>query len=155
MHSPGSTDDDACLLALKDVRFQWPGRDDFALSVESFELGVGEKLFLQGPSGSGKSTLLSLICGITSPQGGSILIEGTDIARLGASQADRLRADNGQSRNSHINRTTSCAENRQSRTLSPTTHTHATDFADVRRRINRSFIAEVDATVGCRCSHNT
>ena len=82
-----------CLIALKDVRFHWPGRDGFALSVDSFTLDFGEKLFLKGPSGSGKSTLLSLLCGIVSPDSGSICIDGTDIAKLGASQADRLRAD--------------------------------------------------------------
>jgi len=94
MHSSGiSGADRDCLLALNDVRFHWPGSDGFALSVDSFKLGFGEKLFLKGPSGSGKSTLLSLICGIVLPGSGSICIDGTDIAKLGASQADRLRAD--------------------------------------------------------------
>ncbi|MCP4332865.1 MAG: ABC transporter ATP-binding protein [Gammaproteobacteria bacterium] len=85
--------DSGSLLALNDVRFHWPGRDGFALSVESFSLDYGEKLFLKGPSGSGKSTLLSLICGIVSPDSGSICIDGVDIAQLSASRADRLRAD--------------------------------------------------------------
>ena len=85
--------DSDCLLALNEVRFHWPGRDGFALSVDSFSLDYGEKLFLKGPSGSGKSTLLSLICGIVSPDSGSICIDGVDIAQLSASRADRLRAD--------------------------------------------------------------
>ncbi|MCP4010490.1 MAG: ABC transporter ATP-binding protein [Proteobacteria bacterium] len=95
MHNSGLPDssDGRCLLALNDIRFHWPGRDGFALSVDSLRLDFGEKLFLKGPSGSGKSTLLSLICGIVSPDSGSIRIDGTDIARLGASRADRLRAD--------------------------------------------------------------
>ena len=85
--------DSGSLLALNEVRFHWPGRDGFALSVDSFSLDYGEKLFLKGPSGSGKSTLLSLICGIVSPDSGSICIDGVDIAQLSASRADRLRAD--------------------------------------------------------------
>ena len=95
LQNPGlhDTSDSGCLLAMNDVRFHWPGRDSFALAVDSFRLDYGEKLFLKGPSGSGKSTLLSLICGIVSPDSGSICIDGTDIAKLGASQADRLRAD--------------------------------------------------------------
>jgi len=94
MHNSGlSGTDRDCLLALNDVRFHWPGRDGFSLSVDSFRLDFGEKLFLKGPSGSGKSTLLSLICGIVLPDSGSVCIDGTDIAKLGASQADRLRAD--------------------------------------------------------------
>ena len=94
MYSSELSDTDRdCLLALNDVRFHWPGRDGFSLSVDSFRLDFGEKLFLKGPSGSGKSTLLSLICGIVLPDSGSVCIDGTDIAKLGASQADRLRAD--------------------------------------------------------------
>jgi len=85
--------DSDSLLALNEVRFHWPGRDGFALSVDSFSLDYGEKLFLKGPSGSGKSTLLSLICGIVSPDSGSISIDGVDIAQLSASRADRLRTD--------------------------------------------------------------
>ncbi|MDT8870156.1 ATP-binding cassette domain-containing protein [Komagataeibacter rhaeticus] len=33
---------------------------------------------LLGPSGSGKSTLLQLICGLTPPSGGKLLIDGRD-----------------------------------------------------------------------------
>ena len=82
-----------CLLKLEGLDFRWPGRDGFSLAVDSFTLARGEKLFLMGPSGSGKSTLLNLICGIMPPHSGQILIDGTDIARLRPSQADRFRAD--------------------------------------------------------------
>ena len=83
----------AGLLALNDVRFHWPGDDGFSLAIDAFTLDYGEKLFMRGPSGSGKSTLLSLICGIVRPDRGSIVIDGTDIAQLSPSRADRLRAD--------------------------------------------------------------
>ena len=91
---PGSNIDASdCLLAMHDVQFRWPGEDGFSLTIDSFALRHGEKLFLKGPSGSGKSTLLNLVCGIVRPQSGSIVIDGTDIARLGATGTDRLRAD--------------------------------------------------------------
>ena len=93
LQNPQTQANSDSLLALNEVRFHWPGRDGFALSVDSFSLDYGEKLFLKGPSGSGKSTLLSLICGIVSPDSGSICIDGVDIAQLSASRADRLRAD--------------------------------------------------------------
>ena len=59
--------DSDSLLTLNDVRFHWPGRDGFALSVDSFSLDYGEKLFLKGPSGSGKSTLLRILAGLLTP----------------------------------------------------------------------------------------
>ena len=52
----------------------------------------GEFLALQGPSGSGKTTLLNLIAGIDRPSSGSILVSGTDIAKLSESALARWRA---------------------------------------------------------------
>jgi putative ABC transport system ATP-binding protein len=52
----------------------------------------GEFLALQGPSGSGKTTLLNLIAGIDRPSSGSIVVSGTDIAKLSESALARWRA---------------------------------------------------------------
>ncbi|GAB5495659.1 MAG: ABC transporter ATP-binding protein [Phycisphaerales bacterium] len=46
------------------------------------EIPRGDFLALMGPSGSGKTTLLNLIAGIDSPTDGSLLIDGTDLAKL-------------------------------------------------------------------------
>ena len=53
---------------------------------------AGEFLALQGPSGSGKTTLLNLIAGIDRPSSGSIIVSGTDIAKLSESALARWRA---------------------------------------------------------------
>lgn len=90
---PGEACGSKDLLRLDSVSFRWPESDGFSMQVDDFSLEPGEKLFLKGPSGSGKSTLLSLICGIVSPDSGKIFIDGTDIAALPVSRADRLRAD--------------------------------------------------------------
>jgi putative ABC transport system ATP-binding protein len=81
------------IVRLSDVRFAWPGRQAFSLSVERFSLPARERLLLIGPSGSGKSTFLSLLCGILAPQSGRIDILGTDITRLSASARDGFRAE--------------------------------------------------------------
>ncbi len=85
---------DKSALALKNLRFAWPGAAGFGLSVDGFTLPRGERTLLLGASGSGKSTLLSLICGISAPNAGSIEVEGTDIARLSRRRRDRFRAEN-------------------------------------------------------------
>lgn len=81
------------ILTLKGVRFRWPGRGGFALSVPAFSLAKGETVLLLGESGSGKSTLLSLICGTILPDAGSVSVAGTDFATLSGRHRDRLRAE--------------------------------------------------------------
>lgn len=47
-----------------------------------FTIGHGEILGLVGESGSGKSTLARCLLGLTRPDAGSIIIDGTDLASL-------------------------------------------------------------------------
>ena len=81
------------ILALKDVRYRWPGRASFALDIEGFQIARSERVLLLGESGSGKSTLLSLICGPITAAAGSVTVAGTDIAALSAGKRDRFRAE--------------------------------------------------------------
>lgn len=80
-------------LSLEAVRFRWPGRAGFGLSVAGFSLAAGERVLLIGESGSGKSTLLSLICGIVTAEAGRVSVGGTDLGRLSAGARDRFRAE--------------------------------------------------------------
>jgi len=72
-------------------------RDSLEIPVlQNLSLSVpeGEFLALMGPSGSGKTTLLNLISGIDQPTSGSIVIAGTDIAKLNESQLAKWRSHN-------------------------------------------------------------
>lgn len=47
---------------------------DISLSLEP-----GKSLGLLGPNGAGKTTCLRMLCGLISPDGGSISIDGVDV----------------------------------------------------------------------------
>ena len=63
------------------------------VDVPAFALAAGQQLALRGESGSGKTTFLHLIAGILAADSGSIVIDGRDMAALGESGRDRLRAE--------------------------------------------------------------
>ncbi len=62
-----------------------------ALKGVSFEVGAGQFWAIMGHSGSGKSTLLHLIAGLTNPDSGRILVDGTDMAGLRDSELTLFR----------------------------------------------------------------
>jgi len=53
-----------------------------AVRSVTFDVNMGEMLYIVGPSGSGKTTLLSMISGILRPNEGQVLVEGTDLWSL-------------------------------------------------------------------------
>lgn len=53
-----------------------------ALNKVSFNVVKGEIFGIIGPNGSGKTTLLNVITGLLKPDGGRIMLDGTDITKL-------------------------------------------------------------------------
>jgi ABC-2 type transport system ATP-binding protein len=52
-----------------------------ALQAVDLEIRRGEIFALLGPNGAGKTTLINIVCGIVTPTGGSVLIDGHDVTR--------------------------------------------------------------------------
>jgi len=50
-----------------------------ALADVAFEVAEGELLAIVGPSGCGKTTLLRLLCGLTRPTEGTVLLDGRPV----------------------------------------------------------------------------
>jgi len=81
------------VVRMTGVRFRWPGKRGFSLSIDSFALPARERVLLVGPSGTGKSTFLSLLCGIVAPTVGKLEVLGSDLTRMSNSARDRFRAE--------------------------------------------------------------
>ena len=71
-------------VALEDVskRYGRGPQTVVSLSEVTMHVPAGEFVAVVGPSGSGKSTLLHLIAGLDTPDGGRVLVGGTDLAHL-------------------------------------------------------------------------
>lgn len=68
----------APILSIRDLRKTYD--DGFqALKGVTLDIEHGEILALLGPNGAGKTTLISTICGITTPSGGTVTVDGHDI----------------------------------------------------------------------------
>jgi ABC-type multidrug transport system fused ATPase/permease subunit len=75
-------------VALDNVTFSYPGASGAALREVSIVARRGEVVALVGVNGAGKSTAVNLLVGSLSPDGGRVLIDGQDAARL--SETERL-----------------------------------------------------------------
>jgi putative spermidine/putrescine transport system ATP-binding protein len=62
--------------------------ESVALRPTNLSVGAGEFLTLLGPSGSGKTTLLQMICGLTMPTTGRVVVDGVDQTRTPVHKRD-------------------------------------------------------------------
>jgi len=62
-----------------------------AVNGISMRVAAGEFVAIMGPSGCGKSTLLHLAGALEEPSAGRVIVDGQDLATLGAAECSELR----------------------------------------------------------------
>ncbi len=70
------------MISVNDIRFSY-GKNEVIKGM-SFESEENTVISILGPNGTGKTTFLKCMCGVHKPTSGEILVDGTDISRLGA-----------------------------------------------------------------------
>ena len=86
------------LLEVKNLQKIYTGRFGGArvqaLKNVSFTVEPGEYVAIMGESGSGKTTLLNLLAALDRPTGGSVILDGMDLATVKESAIAAFRRDN-------------------------------------------------------------
>ena len=70
-------------IEFRNVSFTYEGSDKPVLQNINFKISANEKIALVGNNGAGKTTIVKLLCGLYSPTGGEILVDGKSINDIG------------------------------------------------------------------------
>jgi len=76
-------------IRFEHVRFRYPGADRDVFEGLDLVIPAGRATALVGINGAGKTTLVKLLARLHDPTGGAILVDGTDLALLSATQWQR------------------------------------------------------------------
>lgn len=86
------------ILDVKHLKKTYTGRTGgaqvHALKDVSFSVESGEYVAIMGESGSGKTTLLNILAALDKPTGGTVLLDGRDMAELRDSDLALFRREN-------------------------------------------------------------
>jgi ATP-binding cassette, subfamily C, bacterial LapB len=69
-------------IEFRNLFFRYQGQQKAALRNISVVIEPGERVGILGRSGSGKSTFMKLVMGLYRPTGGSVLVDGAEVAQL-------------------------------------------------------------------------
>jgi ATP-binding cassette subfamily B protein len=68
-------------VEFRNVSFQYPGSENYALRNVNMKFEIGKRLAVVGMNGSGKTTFIKLLCRLYDPTEGEILLNGIDIRK--------------------------------------------------------------------------
>lgn len=68
-------------VEFRNVSFQYPGSESYALRNVNMKFEIGKRLAVVGMNGSGKTTFIKLLCRLYDPTEGEILLNGIDIRK--------------------------------------------------------------------------
>lgn len=66
-------------ITFKNVDYKYPGAEDFIFKNINLEIPIKKFIGITGNSGCGKSTFLDLICGLLSPNSGSVKVDNVPV----------------------------------------------------------------------------
>lgn len=76
-------------------KYYLSGKERFAaISHVDLRIAKGEFIAVMGPSGSGKTTLLNCLSGLDRVSDGTVMVNGSDMARMSDGEISRFRASN-------------------------------------------------------------
>lgn len=76
-------------LRTRDLRYRYPGQADWALDGVDLDLSPGRRVAVVGPSGAGKSTLAGVLLRFLPYAGGSVTLDGVELAELDGDEIRR------------------------------------------------------------------
>jgi len=77
------------ILAIRGLRKSYASGTE-ALKAVDLDIKRGEIFALLGPNGAGKTTLISIVCGIVTPSGGEVLVDGLQWQRNYRAARERI-----------------------------------------------------------------
>jgi thiol reductant ABC exporter CydC subunit len=77
-------------LRVRDLRYSYPGQTRRALDGVDLDLSPGRRVAVVGPSGAGKSTLAAVLLRFLPYKGGSVTLDGVELAELDGDATRRV-----------------------------------------------------------------
>ncbi len=78
------------VLRVRGLRSRYPGATRWALDGVDLDLAPGRRVAVVGPSGAGKSTLAGVLLRFLPYQGGSVTLDGVELAELDGEECRRV-----------------------------------------------------------------